>query len=406
MEPELLLAVPGVAFAAHAFRMHRRAASAERRLGRALESSALLAQRLEVVSRLHEAGRALNSAHDLNEVLETILTGAATMLTPASGSIMLLEDDLLRVAAAVGNEHVIGVRVGLGAGIAGEVARSRKPLLVNGTASPSRFPGLVTRASPVHSAISVPMVESDELVGVLNVAAPSSHTFTDDDVAAVAAFAEYAAAAIAKARLYDARGRESDELAYRATHDALTGMPNRSILRDAVERTGDGGVLLFIDLDGFKAVNDRLGHAGGDVLLEAAARRIITAVACNDVAARVGGDEFAVFLSTTTQLPAAISAAERLLERLEEDFVVHGTTVSVSASVGIALRGAHGEAYDELMRAADQALYDAKRAGKSRWQVAPMPPGAAPEAVRPPQQRTTEQVAAVAAADPAGARPR
>jgi diguanylate cyclase (GGDEF)-like protein len=222
------------------------------------------------------------------------------------------------------------------------------------------------------------MVERDELIGVLTVGAPASHRFDEKSLNTVSAFAEYAAAAIAKARLYDSSRRKSEELAYRATHDALTGLPNRTMLRDNVVRAGGvrergaGGALLFIDLDGFKAVNDMLGHAGGDVLLEAVARRIAASVSTEDTAARVGGDEFAVFLSTASDLGPAVAVSERLIDRLAEKFVVQDKSVTVSASVGIALLGVHGETFEELMRAADRALYDAKKAGKNRWHMCPV----------------------------------
>jgi diguanylate cyclase (GGDEF)-like protein len=354
---------------------HVRWRRAVARLGAEHERCELLSEQLRIVSGLHDAGRAVNSARELDHVLQTILSRAVEMLGASTGSVMLRDGEGLLGVAAVGNDRPIGVRVSLGEGIAGQVAATRSPLLINGTASPHRFPGLGPRSTRVHSAVSVPMVERDELIGVLNVGAPSSHKFDENALNTVSAFAEYAAAAIAKARLYDSSQRKSKELAYRATHDPLTGLPNRTMLRDNVIRAAGprtrsvGGALLFIDLDGFKAVNDLLGHAGGDILLEAVARRIDASVSTQDTAARVGGDEFAVFLSTAADLGPAVAVAERLIDRLSERFVVQEQTVSVSASVGIALLGVHGETFEELMRSADRALYDAKKAGKNRWHL-------------------------------------
>jgi diguanylate cyclase (GGDEF)-like protein len=332
----------------------------------------VLDERLRVVSRLHDAGRAVNSAHELDHVLGTILRGVVDLLGAQTGSVMLCDGEELRGVAAVGNDHAVGARVTFGRGIAGRVASSRNALLINGRASDGAFPGLPPSRTPVDSAISVPMVEREQLIGVLNIGAPSTHVFNHRDLEAARAFAEYAAAAIAKARLYDNSRRKSEELAYRASHDALTGLPNRSMLRDRLLREGtatSNGALLFIDLDGFKAVNDVLGHAGGDVLLEAVAGRLMSSVSADDTAARVGGDEFAVFVTGGPDLRAAVAVAERLIERLSERFVVFDQPVSVSASVGIAQWGVHGESFEELFRAADRALYDAKKAGKSRWRV-------------------------------------
>jgi diguanylate cyclase (GGDEF)-like protein len=351
-------------------RQLRRRVAAER--ARALT----LDERLRVVSRLHDAGRAVNSVHELDHVLGTILRGVVDMLGAETGSVMLADDDGLRGVAAVGNERALGARVAFGDGIAGRVALARNALLINGEVSDGAFPGLRPRRTPVESAISVPMIERDQLIGVLNVAAPATHLFNHRDLEAARAFAEYAAAAIAKARLYDNSRRKSEELAYRASHDALTGLPNRSMLRDRLLRDGattSCGALLFVDLDGFKAVNDMLGHAGGDMLLEAVARRLMSSVSAADTAARVGGDEFAVFVTGGSDLRPAVAVAERLIERLSEQFVVFEQTVSVSASIGIAQWGVHGHSFEELFQAADHALYDAKKAGKNRWHISPIP---------------------------------
>jgi diguanylate cyclase (GGDEF)-like protein len=335
----------------------------------------VLDERLRVVSRLHDAGRAVNSVHELDHVLGTILNGVVEMLGAETGSVMLVEDEELRGVAAVGNERALGARLAFGEGIAGRVAAVRNALLINGEASDGAFPGLLPRRTPVDSALSVPMIERDQLIGVLNIGAPATHVFNHRDLEAARAFAEYAAAAIAKARLYDNSRRKSEELAYRATHDALTGLPNRSMLRDRLLRddaAASCGALLFVDLDGFKAVNDMLGHAGGDVLLEAVAGRLISSVSTSDTAARVGGDEFAVFVTGGSDLRPAITVAERLIQRLSEQFVVFDQTVSVSASIGIAQLGVHGHSFEELFQAADHALYDAKKAGKNRWRVCPI----------------------------------
>jgi len=336
----------------------------------------VLDERLRVVSRLHDAGRAVNSVHELDHVLGTILNGVVDMLGADTGSVMLVEDEELRGVAAVGNERALGARVAFGEGIAGRVAVVRNALLINGEASDGAFPGLSPRRARVDSAISVPMVERDQLIGVLNVTAPATHVFNHRDLEAARAFAEYAAAAIAKARLYDNSRRKSEELAYRATHDSLTGLPNRSMLRDRLLRDGTTtscGALLFVDLDGFKAVNDMLGHAGGDVLLEAVAGRLMSSVSTSDTAARVGGDEFAVFVTGGSDLRPAIAVAERLIQRLSDPFVVFDQRVTVSASVGIAQWGLHGDSFEDLFQAADHALYEAKKAGKNRWRVCSLP---------------------------------
>jgi two-component system sensor histidine kinase KdpD len=164
------------------------------------------------VSLLLDAGKAINSVLDLSAVLETILRSAIDLLGGTSGSIMLAEGDELVSSSVQGNDLARGRRVPIGEGIAGHVARSREPLLIDGDATAEDFPGLARRDTPIESAISVPLVNRDELLGVLNVNAAVGRTFTEYDLRAMSVFAEQAAAAIANARLYEAEREHVAEL--------------------------------------------------------------------------------------------------------------------------------------------------------------------------------------------------
>jgi diguanylate cyclase (GGDEF)-like protein len=168
-----------------------------------------------------------------------------------------------------------------------------------------------------------------------------------------------------------ALSRDLDEqrsrLAYEATHDSLTGLPNRAMLAERLAALGTAGdpALIMIDLDGFKAINDSLGHQAGDRLLVTVAERLAAAgQSGSDVlVSRLGGDEFAVLLDTGGQ-HRAIQLAGWMLAAAAEPITLQTRTVSVRASAGIAT-GAH----DDLMRHADLALYGAKAAGKGQWRV-------------------------------------
>ncbi|MGH8869832.1 MAG: putative bifunctional diguanylate cyclase/phosphodiesterase [Actinomycetes bacterium] len=160
--------------------------------------------------------------------------------------------------------------------------------------------------------------------------------------------------------------RREDELRHHAYHDPLTQLPNRRSLRDHLDAEMMGGrrgeAVCFIDLDGFKEVNDTLGHQGGDVLLQEVADRMRQAVRGDDVVARLGGDEFAVVLATGSD---PHQAADRLLARLREPFHIGGATVSVSGSIGIA-PWSSAESGEELLRNADLAMYRAKNGGRDQ----------------------------------------
>jgi diguanylate cyclase (GGDEF)-like protein len=358
-----------------------------RRVSRLLVDERLLTtaltNRLHEISALLDAGRAVNSTLELDRVLSSILAGATDLLPASSGSVMLLEAGELVVAASAGNPAALGARSAVGDGIAGHVARTREPLLLDGRATSSLFPGLVDRDSAVRSALCVPLLERGELLGVLNLSAPDEGDFSEYDLRAVSLFAEQAATAISKARLYERSRRQAEQLAHAATHDALTGLANRAALDARGQRTGGGEVLLFLDLDGFKEVNDRLGHSAGDAVLVAVAERLRSCLEPSDLAARFGGDEFAVLLAGPPDPLRAGRVAARLVRELTAPLAVPGARVVVPASIGFAVPE-EGVDHDLLLQHADRALYAAKRAGKACWRMyQPEVVGAVPAAPRP-----------------------
>ncbi len=179
--------------------------------------TAALTNRLHEVQLLLGAGKAMNAGLDLPSVLDTILAGATELLAANGGSVMLVEGDELVAVAIVGREDARGVRLRLGDGIAGQVALRREPVLIDGRADPKEFPGLADRAPYVESAMSVPLVHRDELVGVLNINAALGRAFTEYDLRALSIFAEQASAAVANARLYESeRDHVAELIALRA----------------------------------------------------------------------------------------------------------------------------------------------------------------------------------------------
>jgi diguanylate cyclase (GGDEF)-like protein len=162
--------------------------------------------------------------------------------------------------------------------------------------------------------------------------------------------------------------RWEEALRHQALHDALTGLPNRAqfasclaTLTGAATATGPLAVLL-LDLDGFKEVNDTLGHQAGDGLLQQVGRRLVDATRAVDLVARLGGDEFGV-LAPNAGKPGASAVARRILRALARPFEVDGRAVRVGVSLGVALGPAHGEDPVTLMKRADAAMYAAKRGG-------------------------------------------
>lgn len=168
------------------------------------------------------------------------------------------------------------------------------------------------------------------------------------------------------------RKRAEAEWRHRAYHDPLTNLPNRAFFMDrlqsslaAGQRRSDAVAVLFVDLDGFKEVNDTLGHEAGDRLLVELADRLRRALREQDVIARLGGDEFAIVLVDVVEPNDAVQTAERILDRLREPVLLDGQPIPIRASIGIALGTPGRDRPDTVLRQADSALYAAKRAGKS-----------------------------------------
>jgi diguanylate cyclase (GGDEF)-like protein/PAS domain S-box-containing protein len=165
------------------------------------------------------------------------------------------------------------------------------------------------------------------------------------------------------------RNALEEQLRHQAFHDVLTGLANRSLFRDrlghALARASRGGrptAVLYLDLDDFKAVNDRLGHAEGDRLLVAVGERLQSATRAGDTVARLGGDEFAIIIEESEAAEAA-EAATRILEALARPFALGEREIVARASIGIAIQSADGGDADELLRRADIAMYAAKARG-------------------------------------------
>lgn len=165
-----------------------------------------------------------------------------------------------------------------------------------------------------------------------------------------------------------------ERIEFMALHDNLTGLANRIKLMDrlqhaitSVERRGAGFALMFIDLDGFKPVNDTLGHDAGDFVLKEIAARYTAGVRENDTVARVGGDEFVVLLEDTIHEEDAHGIADKLLQRTREPLIYNGVECHLGASIGIALYPIHGRDADTLLKNADDAMYLAKAQGKNQY---------------------------------------
>jgi diguanylate cyclase (GGDEF)-like protein len=242
-----------------------------------------------------------------------------------------------------------------------------------------RTPG--GRALPIRQAMVAPLVGEGGVIGLFTVAnrLTEGTEFGADDLRLLETVANQAAVALENGQLGQSLAelsRLKEQLRHQAYHDPLTNLPNRlmfiehataQIENDRLD--GHRPVILLLDLDDFKHVNDTLGHAAGDELLVLVTDRITGCLRADDLAARLGGDEFAILLRDQPTLSRSVAVAERLIETLGAVFMVQGHEVSVGVSVGIAMSRGPRQSADELLSNADVAMYTAKANGRRRFAV-------------------------------------
>ncbi|MHB8490902.1 MAG: diguanylate cyclase domain-containing protein [Solirubrobacteraceae bacterium] len=343
------------------------------------------AERLETIVALN---REVEGAEfDVKGVVLDILDRARTLLGASAASAGVIEGDQIvyRYRTGPGRDAGEAITTPRDGSLSGICTRTGDGVYCEDSEHDPRVDKAACRKQGLRSMIIVPLRHRREVVGVLNVNSPDVRAFSPNDIRTVELIAGAISAAYghavdlaAKQELLEELEasvgalRDSEaKLSHQALHDPLTGLPNRTLLLDrlrtALAQRGDPEVaVLFVDLDGFKPVNDSLGHEAGDHLLVEAARRINQVLRQNDTAARLGGDEFAIICRDATQATAAITVAERLLETLEAPFNVAGREVFVTASIGIA---AHDGTAEAMLRDADVAMYCAKAGGKAHYRL-------------------------------------
>jgi two-component system cell cycle response regulator len=165
-----------------------------------------------------------------------------------------------------------------------------------------------------------------------------------------------------------------------ALHDALTGLPNRRLLMDRLSlaivharRNKSAMAVMYLDLDGFKKINDTLGHDAGDTLLSMVAARLVAAVRQEDTVARLGGDEFVIVLWELLHADGVAKLVSKVIQAVSQPYSIQDRCVSMTVSVGVGIYPLHGEDVETLMKSADLALYEAKRTGKNDYRIAMRP---------------------------------
>jgi diguanylate cyclase (GGDEF)-like protein/PAS domain S-box-containing protein len=304
-----------------------------------------------------------------SKVMQRICEHAASVTNAGAAVIELRDgDDMVYLSTTPAIRQYLGLRLPVGGSLSGLSATTGETLICTDTSNDQRVNAEACRAVNVGSMIVAPLRTGNAIVGVLKVMAFEAGRFDDDDAGALELLAVPFATAMTNAwRL--------EETSQQAMSDPMTGLANRTYALHELERSlarqerhGGHTAVIFIDLDRFKAVNDTWGHAAGDELLSSVAEKLRQAVRTTDTPARYGGDEFVIVCEGLTAPEDAEVLAERLVRAIPGTYQLESGTASIGASVGVAVAAAAVPAA-QLLRLADEAMYEAKQAGGSRYSI-------------------------------------
>jgi diguanylate cyclase (GGDEF)-like protein len=343
-----------------------------------VEARAESEHRSALLATVADAARSMSTL-DSHRLLEAVV-GAAVAAGFDSAELCLFDE----AAGTWSQAYHEGISIDgyrtvqpLEVGLAGQVRATRATIVKDDYATWEDGVESV-RAAGFGGTIASPVWSAGELAGVLIAGRRQRSGVLASEVECIDLLAAQAGAALVVARRYAERQSYETELRRQASHEPLTGLPNRTLLVDRIEhalaaasRRGDRVGLLFLDLDGFKTINDSLGHDAGDQLLQAVGGRLLLCLRPGDTLARYGGDEFTILLDVTTEADAT-AVADRILEALEEPFSLAERDVAVTTSIGIAVTPSAGPATGrrpDPIRDADLAMYRAKDAGGRRWEL-------------------------------------
>jgi diguanylate cyclase (GGDEF)-like protein len=269
-------------------------------------------------------------------------------------------------------EAQLGARVVRSKSLSGMCLTEGRSLFCEDTETDPRVDLAACRRVGVRSMVVVPLTHAGETVGVLKAGSAQSGVFSADDAQTLELLANLVGAAMYWATRYG-----KDDLFFRATHDHLTGLANRSLFMDRlrlavmqVERMAPGVAVLAVDMDGLKQINDQLGHAAGDAALVAFGELLASAAREADTVARLGGDEFAVILSPLRTVDGLSSVIERFQAQLDSCMEYNGAQLRLRGSIGGAVCPHDSLELLPLLELADQRMYEAKRRRKAEAEAA------------------------------------
>ncbi|MCX5995312.1 MAG: diguanylate cyclase, partial [Chloroflexi bacterium] len=323
---------------------------------------------------LFNIGATVSQTLNLGELLDSVLDNVLMVMGVEVGGIFLLDKQtsklLLKTHRGMSPEFARRVQVvSIGDGFIGQVAKLGKPILAEDVSADSKLSWMRKMGDGIQSFAAVPIMAKEKILAVMGVGSGKHREFPDWEMLMLDTIANQIGMAIENAQLYE----HALELAFT---DGLTSLYNRRYIMDQIEREFIRAQrskaplsLVMVDLDELKAINDRFGHHEGDGFLKEVARIVKVNTRASDVAARWGGDEF-MLLAPGTDSRSASKIAERIRAQVERYKIkLEGEEVGITVSAGIVSYPAHASVVEELLKKADEAMYNAKRGGKNQSSV-------------------------------------
>ncbi len=334
------------------------------------QSRQALIERNENLRLINQLSNRIHASLALDDILREAMDALQGLSRAPNIAIYLLDQDdrTLELAASRGfsdNLMRLGDKLPLAGSLSGMAIDDKRLYISEDCADDPRIPPhlrAALAAAGLHTGVVIPMIYHERALGSLNVVFGERHAFNESELDTLNAFGNTVALAIANSR-------HVVSLAFQARYDSLTALPNRAVLHtEFAERIarapGTATSLMLLDLDRFKEVNDTLGHHVGDMLLTQIGPRIEQSLAGRDaLVCRLGGDEFAILLTGIASQAEASALARGVNESLRQPFMIQGIALQIGASIGVTFHPEHGETSHDLLRAADVAMYQAKKLG-------------------------------------------
>jgi len=335
-------------------------------------------QQEQLADVLSEFARTMLTDFSIETILDRLVTRIVDLLPITAAGVTLITPPLVPHFVAASNELAMRfeqLQIEIGEGPCLLAYHSGHPVIEGDLDTSTTFPLF---ASPAVSAgfaavFAFPLQHGQTPLGALGLYRDSPGLLSPQELRSAKTLADVAAAYLINAQARLELQRSADLAHHRSLHDELTGLPNRSLLLDRLghafsrsRRTGAVSALLFVDVDGFKQVNDRYGHAAGDELLVGLTARLRSVLRPHDTLSRLHGDEFVILCEDLQEPDQAQIIAHRIEQALLLPIAVPNAAISITASVGIAFADRDTHSPEQVLRNADAAMYEAKRTGRGR----------------------------------------